>query len=158
DPKHRNRLAFVKIVSGTFEKNKAYMHVRLGKNLKFSSPNAFFAEKKEIVDISYAVFCVNKQNTGNFKIGDTLTEGEKMQFKGIQMSSPQHGLYSKNAVPMQPKRRRKGLDQPLEYGVVQLLTLEMRRRKGIRPVRALRNERFQFRFQPFYGGKCRCGP
>ena len=53
DPKHRDRLAFVKIVSGTFEKNKPYLHVRQGKNMKFSSPNAFFAERKEIVDISW---------------------------------------------------------------------------------------------------------
>src|SRR5690606_257629 len=75
DPKHRDRLAFVKIVSGTFERNKPYMHVRLGKNLKFSSPNAFFAEKKEIVDISYAGDIVGLHDTGNFKIGDTLTEG-----------------------------------------------------------------------------------
>ena len=51
DPNHRNRLAFVKIVSGTFERNTPYLHVRQGKKLKFSSPNAFFAEKKEIVDI-----------------------------------------------------------------------------------------------------------
>ena len=54
DPNHRDRLAFVKIVSGTFERNKPYLHTRLGKKLKFSSPNAFFAEKKEVVDISYA--------------------------------------------------------------------------------------------------------
>ena len=52
DPNHRDRLAFVKIVSGKFERNKPYLHVRHGKNLKFSSPNAFFAEKKEIVDVS----------------------------------------------------------------------------------------------------------
>ncbi|HAJ80915.1 MAG TPA: peptide chain release factor 3, partial [Zunongwangia profunda] len=50
DPKHRDRLAFIKIVSGKFERNKNYLHVRHNKNLKFSSPNAFFAEKKEIVD------------------------------------------------------------------------------------------------------------
>src|SRR5690554_8027012 len=62
DPKHRDRLAFIKIVSGTFERNKPYMHVRLGKNLKFSSPNAFFAEKKEIVDISYAGDIVGLQD------------------------------------------------------------------------------------------------
>ena len=54
DPNHRNRLAFVKIVSGTFERNKPYLHVRHNKKLKFSSPNAFFAEKKEVVDVSYA--------------------------------------------------------------------------------------------------------
>src|SRR5690606_35956344 len=83
DPKHRDRLAFIKIVSGTFERNKPYTHVRLGKNLKFSSPNAFFAEKKEIVDISYAGDIVGLHDTGNFKIGDTLTEGEIMNFRGI---------------------------------------------------------------------------
>ncbi len=53
DPKHRDRLAFVKIVSGTFERNSPYLHVRNGKKLKFSSPNAFFAEKKQIVDTSF---------------------------------------------------------------------------------------------------------
>ena len=53
DPNHRDRLAFIKIVSGTFERNKPYLHVRNNKKMKFSSPNAFFAEKKEIVDISY---------------------------------------------------------------------------------------------------------
>ena len=55
DPKHRDRLAFIKIVSGPFERNKPYFHVRQKKNFKFSSQIAFFAEKKEIVDISYAV-------------------------------------------------------------------------------------------------------
>lgn len=83
DPKHRDRLAFIKIVSGTFERNKPYLHVRHNKNLKFSSPNAFFAEKKEIVDISYAGDIVGLHDTGNFKIGDTLTEGEVLNFKGI---------------------------------------------------------------------------
>ena len=67
DPKHRDRLAFIKIVSGTFERNKPYEHVRLKKSLKFSSPNAFFAEKKEIVDISYPGDIVGLHDTGNFK-------------------------------------------------------------------------------------------
>jgi peptide chain release factor 3 len=90
DPKHRDRLAFIKIVSGTFERNKPYSHVRLNKSLKFSSPNAFFAEKKEIVDISYPGDIVGLHDTGNFKIGDTLTEGEEMNFKGIPSFSPEH--------------------------------------------------------------------
>src|SRR5690606_34744169 len=83
DPKHRDRLAFVKVVSGTFERNKPYLHVRHNKNLKFSSPNAFFAEKKEIVDVSYPGDIVGLHDTGNFKIGDTLTEGEVLHYKGI---------------------------------------------------------------------------
>src|SRR5690625_3194309 len=53
DPNHRDRLAFVKVVSGIFERNKAYLHVRQGKKFRFSSPSAFFAEKKQVVDVSY---------------------------------------------------------------------------------------------------------
>src|SRR5690625_3375639 len=82
DPKHRDRLAFVKIVSGKFERNTPYLHVRLQKNLKFSSPNAFFAEKKEIVDTSYPGDIVGLHDTGNFKIGDTLTQGEQLRYRG----------------------------------------------------------------------------
>jgi len=75
DPNHRDRLAFIKIVSGTFERNKPYLHVRNNKKLKFSSPNAFFAERKEIVEISYPGDIVGLHDTGNFKIGDSLTSG-----------------------------------------------------------------------------------
>jgi peptide chain release factor 3 len=82
DPNHRNRLAFVKIVSGEFKRNTPYLHVRHNKKVKFSSPNAFFAEKKEIVDISYPGDIVGLHDTGNFKIGDTLTSGEELQYKG----------------------------------------------------------------------------
>ena len=67
DPKHRDRLAFIKIVSGVFERNKPYLHVRNKKKLKFSSPNAFFAEKKQIVDISYPGDIVGLHDTGNLK-------------------------------------------------------------------------------------------
>ena len=78
DPKHRDRLAFVKIVSGKFERNTPYLHVRQNKKLKFSSPNTFFAEKKEIVNVSYPGDIVGLHDTGNFKIGDTLSTGEKI--------------------------------------------------------------------------------
>src|SRR5690606_15417856 len=89
DPNHRDRLAFIKIVSGTFERNKAYLHVRNNKKVKFSSPNAFFAEKKEIVDVSYPGDIVGIHDTGNFKIGDTLTEGEMIHYKDIPSFSPE---------------------------------------------------------------------
>jgi len=89
DPKHRDRLAFIKIVSGVFKRNTPYLHVRLDKKLKFSSPNAFFAEKKQIVDESFPGDIVGLHDTGNFKIGDTLTAGEKMNYKGVPSFS--HG-------------------------------------------------------------------
>ena len=72
DPNHRDRLAFIKIVSGTFEGVTTVVSVRHNKKLKFSSPNAFFAEKKEIVDTHILVILLDLHDTGNFKIGDTL--------------------------------------------------------------------------------------
>ena len=154
DPKHRDRLAFIKIVSGTFEKNKPYLHVRLGKNLKFSSPNAFFAEKKEIVDISYPGDIVGLHDTGNFKIGDTLTEGEIMNFKGIPSFSPEHFRYINNADPLKSKQLEKGVDQLMDEGVAQLFTLEMNGRKVIGTVGALQYEVIQYRLEHEYGAKC----
>ena len=154
DPKHRDRLAFIKIVSGTFEKNKPYLHVRHGKNIKFSSPNAFFAEKKEIVDISYAGDIVGLHDTGNFKIGDTLTEGEKMNFKGIPSFSPEHFRYINNADPLKSKQLEKGIDQLMDEGVAQLFTLEMNGRKVIGTVGALQYEVIQYRLEHEYGAKC----
>jgi peptide chain release factor 3 len=154
DPKHRDRLAFIKIVSGTFERNKPYMHVRLNKNLKFSSPNAFFAEKKEIVDISYPGDIVGLHDTGNFKIGDTLTEGEMMSFKGIPSFSPEHFRYINNADPLKAKQLEKGVDQLMDEGVAQLFTLEMNNRKVIGTVGALQYEVIQYRLEHEYGAKC----
>ena len=154
DPKHRDRLAFVKIVSGTFERNKPYLHVRQGKNFKFSSPNAFFAEKKEIVDISYPGDIVGLHDTGNFKIGDTLTEGEQMSFKGIPSFSPEHFRYINNADPMKAKQLDKGIDQLMDEGVAQLFTLEMNNRKIIGTVGALQYEVIQYRLEHEYGAKC----
>jgi peptide chain release factor 3 len=154
DPKHRDRMAFVKIVSGTFERNKPYLHVRQNKNLKFSSPNAFFAEKKEIVDISYPGDIVGLHDTGNFKIGDTLTEGEIMHFKGIPSFSPEHFRYINNADPLKAKQLEKGVDQLMDEGVAQLFTLEMNNRKIIGTVGALQYEVIQYRLEHEYGAKC----
>ena len=154
DPKHRDRLAFVKIVSGTFERNKPYLHVRLQKKMKFSSPNAFFAEKKEIVDISSPGDIVGIHDTGNFKIGDTLTEGEKLQYKGIPSFSPEHFRYINNADPMKSKQLQKGIDQLMDEGVAQLFTLELNGRKVIGTVGALQYEVIQYRLEHEYGAKC----
>ncbi|APS38856.1 MULTISPECIES: peptide chain release factor 3 [unclassified Salegentibacter] len=154
DPKHRDRLAFVKIVSGKFERNKAYLHVRHNKNLKFSSPNAFFAEKKEIVDVSYPGDIVGLHDTGNFKIGDTLTEGENLNYRGIPSFSPEHFRYINNADPMKSKQLAKGVDQLMDEGVAQLFTLELNGRKIIGTVGALQFEVIQYRLEHEYGAKC----
>lgn len=154
DPKHRDRLAFVKIVSGTFKRNTPYLHVRHNKKVKFSSPNAFFAEKKEIVDESFPGDIVGLHDTGNFKIGDTLTEGESLNFRGIPSFSPEHFRYVNNADPMKAKQLYKGLDQLMDEGVAQLFTLDMNGRKVIGTVGALQYEVIQYRLEHEYGAKC----
>ena len=154
DPKHRDRLAFVKIVSGTFKRNAPYLHVRLNKKLKFSSPNAFFAEKKEIVDESFPGDIVGLHDTGNFKIGDSLTEGEVLNFKGIPNFSPEHFRYVNNADPLKAKQLNKGLNQLMDEGVAQLFTLELNGRKVIGTVGALQYEVIQYRLEHEYGAKC----
>ena len=154
DPKHRDRLAFVKVVSGTFKRNSPYLHVRNGKKVKFSSPNAFFAEKKEIVDESYPGDIVGLHDTGNFKIGDTLTEGEALNFRGIPSFSPEHFRFVNNADPMKSKQLYKGLDQLMDEGVAQLFILEMNGRRVIGTVGALQFEVIQYRLEHEYGAKC----
>ena len=154
DPKHRDRLAFVKIVSGTFERNKPYLHVRNGKKVKFSSPNAFFAERKEIVDTSYPGDIVGLHDTGNFKIGDTLTEGEQLNYKGIPSFSPEHFRFINNADPLKSKQLYKGIDQLMDEGVAQLFTLELNGRKIIGTVGALQFEVIQYRLEHEYSAKC----
>lgn len=154
DPNHRDRLAFVKIVSGTFERNTPYLHVRHNKKLKFSSPNAFFAEKKEIVDVSYPGDIVGLHDTGNFKIGDTLTSGELLQFKGIPSFSPEHFRYINNKDPMKAKQLAKGIDQLMDEGVAQLFTLNLNGLKVIGTVGALQFEVIQYRLLHEYGAQC----
>ncbi|MEN8124889.1 MAG: peptide chain release factor 3 [Bacteroidota bacterium] len=154
DPKHRDRLAFVKVVSGIFKRNTNYLHVKHGKKMKFSSPNAFFAEKKEIVDESFPGDIVGLHDTGNFKIGDTLTEGEILEFKGIPSFSPEHFRYVNNADPMKSKQLAKGLNQLMDEGVAQLFTLDLNGRKVIGTVGALQFEVIQYRLEHEYGAKC----
>ena len=154
DPKHRDRLAFVKIVSGTFLRNTPYLHVRNNKKLKFSSPNAFFADRKEVVATSYPGDIVGLHDTGNFKIGDTLTSGENLHFKGIPSFSPEHFRYINNADPMKAKQLAKGIDQLMDEGVAQLFTLDLNGRKVIGTVGALQFEVIQYRLEHEYGAKC----
>ncbi|MEE3019806.1 MAG: peptide chain release factor 3, partial [Bacteroidota bacterium] len=154
DPKHRDRLAFIKIVSGTFLRNTPYLHVRLDKKLKFSSPNAFFANRQEVVTTSFPGDIVGLHDTGNFKIGDTLTSGEVLQFKGIPSFSPEHFRYINNADPMKAKQLAKGIDQLMDEGVAQLFTLDLNGRKVIGTVGALQFEVIQYRLEHEYGAKC----
>ena len=154
DPNHRDRLAFIKIVSGTFKRTTPYLHVRHKKKLKFSSPNAFFAVKKEVVDESFPGDIVGLHDTGNFKIGDTLTSGEEIHYKGVPSFSPEHFRFINNADPMKAKQLNKGIYQLMDEGVAQLFTLNLNGRKVIGTVGALQFEVIQYRLEHEYTAKC----
>ena len=158
DPNHRSCIAFVKICSGKFERNVNYKHVRHGKMMRFSSPTAFMAQKKETVDEAYAGDIVGLPDTGNFKIGDTLTGGENLHFKGIPSFSPEMFKYIENADPMKTKQLDKGIHQLMDEGVAQLFTNQYNGRKIIGTVGQLQFEVIQYRLLHEYNAQCRWEP
>ncbi len=158
DPNHRSCIAFVKICSGKFERNVNYKHIRQGKMLRFSSPTAFMAQKKETVDEAFAGDIVGLPDTGNFKIGDTLTSGEELHFKGIPSFSPEMFKYIENADPMKTKQLDKGIHQLMDEGVAQLFINQYNNRKIIGTVGQLQFEVIQYRLLHEYGAQCRWEP
>ncbi len=158
DPNHRSCIAFVKVCSGKFERNAPYRHMRLGKSLKFAAPTAFMAQKKSIVDEAYPGDIVGIPDTGNFKIGDTLTEGEALHYKGLPSFSPEMFKYIENADPMKAKQLDKGVQQLMDEGVAQLFTNQFNGRKIIGTVGQLQFEVIQYRLEHEYGAICRWEP
>ena len=154
DPNHRSCIAFVKVCSGEFERNANYKHVRSGKMMRFSSPTAFMAQKKSIVDEAYPGDIVGLPDTGNFKIGDTLTAGEDLHFKGLPSFSPEMFKYIENTDPMKTKQLNKGIDQLMDEGVAQLFINQFNGRKIIGTVGQLQFEVIQYRLLNEYGAQC----
>ena len=155
DPNHRSCIAFVKICSGRFERNVNYKHIRHNKLMRFSAPTAFMAQKKETVDEAFAGDIVGLPDTGNFKIGDTLTSGENLHFKGLPSFSPEMFKYIENADPMKTKQLEKGINQLMDEGVAQLFVNQFNNRKIIGTVGQLQFEVIQYRLLHEYGAQCR---
>ena len=158
DPNHRNRIAFLRICSGKFERNKPYNHVRGTKPLRFSNVTSFMAQDKEIVDEAFPGDIVGLYDTGNLKIGDTLTDGENMNFKGIPSFSPEIFREVINKDAMKTKQLEKGLKQLMEEGVAQLFTFDMGSRKVVGTVGQLQFEVIQFRLKNEYNATVEFAP
>ena len=158
DPNHRSCIAFVKVCSGKFERNAPYKQMRTGKTLKFAAPTAFMAQKKNIVDEAFPGDIVGIPDTGNFKIGDTLTSGETLHFKGLPSFSPEMFKYIENTDPMKSKQLEKGIQQLMDEGVAQLFTTQFNGRKIIGTVGQLQFEVIQYRLLHEYGAQCRWEP
>lgn len=155
DPNHRSRIAFVKVCSGRFERNKMYTHMRLNKTFRVSAPTAFMAAKKEVIDEAFPGDIVGVPDTGNFIIGDTLTEGEVLHYKGLPNFSPEMFRYIENADPMKTKQLEKGINQLMDEGVAQLFVNQFNNRKIIGTVGQLQFEVIQYRLLHEYGAQCR---
>jgi peptide chain release factor 3 len=151
DPKHRDRIAFLRVCSGRFERNKYYHHVRLKKDVRFSNPYTFLARDKDVVDEAYPGDVIGLFDTGNFKIGDTLTEGEDFYFTGIPSFSPEIFKEVVNKDPMKTKQLEKGLRQLTDEGVAQLFTQYGGNKKIIGCVGELQFEVIQYRLLQEYG-------
>ena len=151
DPKHRDRIAFFRVCSGRFERNKYFHHVRLDKDVRFSNPYSFMARDKSVIEDAYAGDVVGLFDTGNFKIGDTLTEGENFFFTGIPSFSPEIFKEVVNKDPMKTKQLEKGLMQLTDEGVAQLFTQFGGNKKIIGCVGELQFEVIQYRLLHEYG-------
>ncbi len=151
DPKHRDRIAFLRVCSGRFERNKYFHHVRLDKDVRFSNPYTFLAREKDVIDEAFPGDVVGLFDTGNFKIGDTLTEGEDFYFTGIPSFSPEIFKEVVNKDPMKTKQLEKGLVQLTDEGVAQLFTQFGGNKKIIGCVGELQFEVIQYRLLHEYG-------
>jgi peptide chain release factor 3 len=158
DPRHRDRIAFIRICSGKFERNKMFLHVRLGKNIRFTSPASFLGARKSIIDEAFPGDVIGLYDTGNFKIGDTLTEGEKLMFQGIPTFSPEVFKELVNLDPSKSKQLSKGIEQLTDEGVAQLFTQLQGNRKIVGTVGQLQFDVLQYRLEHEYGAACRFEP
>lgn len=154
DPKHRDRIAFLRIVSGKFERNKFYNHVRSEKKMKFPNPTSFMAQDKSVIDEAFPGDVIGLYDTGNFKIGDTLTEGNTYSFKGIPSFSPEIFMELENKDPMKSKQLEKGIQQLTDEGVAQLFIQQPGNRKIVGTVGQLQFEVIKYRLENEYGAKC----
>ena len=158
DPKHRDRIAFLRIVSGKFERNTFYQHIRLSKKLKFPNPTSFMAQDKSVVEEAYPGDVVGLYDSGNFKIGDTLTQGEKMNFIGIPSFAPEIFQELQNNDPMKSKQLDKGIKQLMDEGVAQLFIQQPGNRKIVGTVGQLQFDVILHRLINEYGAKCSFTP
>jgi peptide chain release factor 3 len=158
DPRHRDRIAFLRVCSGVFRKDTPFRHVRQGKPIRFSRPYSFLAERKNVIDEAFPGDVVGLYDRGDLKIGDTLTEGEELMFRGIPSFAPEMFKELVSTDPMRSKQLDKGIQQLSEEGVAQLFIQDRGRRKIVGAVGELQFEVIQYRLTHEYGAACRLQP
>jgi peptide chain release factor 3 len=160
DPRHRDRVAFVRVCSGKFEKDMAVQHARTGRTIRLSRPQKLFGQDREVVDDAYPGDVIGLNNPGMFAIGDTLYLGPKVEYEGIPCFSPEIFAWLRNPNPSAFKSFRKGVNELREEGAVQILydTDESKRDPILAAVGQLQLEVVQYRLENEYGVQTRLEP
>ncbi|MBG0744417.1 MAG: peptide chain release factor 3 [Cylindrospermopsis raciborskii KL1] len=153
DPKHRDRVAFVRVCTGKFEKDMTVNHARTGKAVRLSRPQKLFAQERESIDVAYPGDVIGLNNPGVFAIGDTIYTGQKLEYEGIPYFSPELFATLRNPNPSKFKQFQKGVSELREEGAVQIMysTDEAKRDPILAAVGQLQFEVVQFRLQNEYG-------
>lgn len=160
DPKHRDRVAFIRVCSGKFEKDMVVNHARLGKNVRLSHPQKLFAQGRESLDEAFPGDVIGLNNPGVFAIGDTIYQGKKLEYEGIPCFSPELFSYLRNPNPSKFKQFHKGVTELREEGAVQIMFSadESKRDPILAAVGQLQFEVVQFRLQNEYNVETRLEP
>ena len=160
DPKHRDRVAFVRVCTGKFEKDMTVKHARTGKVVRLSRPQKLFAQDRGSIDVAYAGDVIGLNNPGVFAIGDTIFNGKKVEYEGIPCFSPELFAYIKNPNPSKFKQFNKGIKELREEGAVQIMYSadEFKRDPILAAVGQLQFEVVQFRLLNEYGVETKLEP
>jgi peptide chain release factor 3 len=161
DPKHRDRIAFVRVCTGKFEKDMTVNHGRSGKIVRLSRPQKLFAQDREVIDEAYPGDVIGLNNPGVFAIGDTIYTGnQRLEYEGIPCFSPELFAYLRNPNPSKFKQFQKGVTELREEGAVQIMYSvdEAKRDPILAAVGQLQFEVVQFRLQNEYGVETRLEP
>lgn len=156
DPKHRDRVAFMRIVSGAYEVGLQVHHSRLEREVKLAVPQQFFAQERSTADKAFAGDIVGMYDPGIYAIGDSLSEGSKLEFEGIPTFAPENFAVVRTNSALKRKQLLKGLLQLGQEGSVQLLADETRSASDpiLAAVGVLQFEVVLFRLQSEYNVDC----
>jgi len=153
DPKHRDRVAFIRVCSGKFEKDMTVNHARTGKTVRLSRPQKLFAQDRESVEEAFPGDVIGLNNPGVFTIGDTIYTGKKLEYEGIPCFSPEIFAILRNPNPSKFKQFNKGVSELREEGAVQIMYSadEAKRDPILAAVGQLQLEVVKFRLESEYG-------
>ena len=160
DPRHRDRVAFLRVCSGKFEKDMTVCHARSNRTIRLSRPQKLFAQDRSILEDAYPGDVIGLNNPGMFAIGDTLYHGTRLEYEGIPCFSPEIFSWLHNPNPSAFKSFRKGVNELREEGAVQILyDTDMAKRSPIlAAVGQLQLEVVQHRLEHEYGVASRLEP